>query len=58
MAKSVAHERKTTFYPEPKYLKRLNEYCERTGEGKSSVAKQALKEFFDRREANRLLASI
>lgn len=52
MAKSVAKERQVNFYPNPTYLKALKNHVELTGETKSSVASQALKEFFDRRSSN------
>lgn len=49
MAKSVAKERQVNFYPNPTYLKALNNHVQQTGLTKSAVASQALKEFFDKR---------
>lgn len=49
MAKSVAKERQVNFYPNPTYLKQLNNHAQQTGQTKSSIASQALKEFFDKR---------
>lgn len=49
MAKSVAKERQVNFYPNPVYLKALQNHVQQTGESKSAVAAQALKEFFDKR---------
>jgi hypothetical protein len=52
MAKSVASERKVSFYPKPTYLKALENHCQKTGESKSGVASKALKEFFDKKNNN------
>lgn len=49
MAKSVAKERQINFYPNPVYLKALQAHAQQTGESKSAIASQALKEFFDKR---------
>jgi hypothetical protein len=48
--KSVALDRGIKFYPKPVYLNKLNNLSAESGESKSSLAGQALKEFFDRRE--------
>lgn len=49
MAKSVALERQVRFYPKPVYLNKLKALADETGNSKSSIASQALKEFFDKR---------
>ena len=49
MAKSVAQDRRTVFYPDPVYKKRLNNMAKVTGESKSSIINKAVREFVDKR---------
>ncbi len=52
MAKSVSQERRTVFYPDPVYKKRLEVLNKQTGESKSSLINQAVREFLDKRTSN------
>jgi len=49
MAKSVSQDRREVFYPDPVYKKRLQALTQQTGESKSSIVKQAVREFLDKK---------
>lgn len=49
MAKSVAQERREVFYPDPVYKVRLEQLNKQTGESKSSIVNQAVREYIDKK---------
>lgn len=50
MAKSVSHDRRTVFYPDPIYKKRLEVMNKVTGESQSSIINKAVREFLDKKD--------
>lgn len=50
MAKSVAHDRREVFYPDPVYKRRLEQLSQITGESKSSIVNQAIRELIDKKK--------
>ena len=58
MAKSVALERRVSFYPDPKYKTLLEQLSVKSGDSKSSIVNKALRELLDKmppREQQQLL---
>jgi hypothetical protein len=50
MAKSISHQRRTEFYPDPKYKRLLEDLAKTTGESKSSIVNRAVRELIDKKQ--------